>query len=225
MLIETALVANDDTIRESISINFPDDEWAQLAQFHSHVNGLRETRFVQEGRGGSIGFRWKLGEPARVSEKQIEEEPVWAMLHKLRPFVLQKERCFLPSILKLLKRRLDHVALHRHLDDIRDTFTLKSMEQRIHLLGPGRPPLSQQVVMDWLNSFQYHHDEEKRVKVIRDLGPFAQYQDGMNVAVFALVDMVQSILGAGDLVETLQGCIEGAITEVRCPPSYFVQKL
>lgn len=221
VFIETTLVANNNSRRESVLFTIPDEEWGDLIQFLHHVNDLRTTRFVQEGRGGSIGLNWKKGEGLRVSGKQVEEEPVWAMLHKLRPFVLQNEKCFLPKILKALKLRLNHVAFRRHLDRLRDGFSLKLMKQRMPLRGPGRPPLSQQVVMDWLNSYQYHQDAEKRVAVLRDLGPFAESQEGTSTVLFALVDMVQSVLDTGALVETLQRCSEGTMPEVRCPPEYF----
>lgn len=75
--------------------------------------------------------------------------------------------------------------------------------------------------MDWLNSFQYHHDGKKCEAVLRDLGPFAKHQDGLAIATFALVDMVQAVLGTGDLVETLQLCLDGSSHEIRCPAEYF----
>lgn len=221
MLIETTLVASDDSHREPVSFTIPDEEWEHLIQFRRHIDGLRATSFVREGRGGGIGFKWKIGEGLQVSAKLVDEEPVWAMLLKLRPFVLQNERSFLPSTLKALKKRLAHVAFHRHLDRLRDAFTLKLMEKRISLQGPGRPPLSYQVVMDWLNSHQYHYDADKRVAVVRDLGLFAEHQDGMGAVLIALVDMVQSSLDTGDFIETLQRCTEGTMPLVRCPPEYF----
>ena len=98
------------------------------------------------------------------------------------------------------------------------------MESRFLLRGTGRPPLSHAVVMDWLNSFQYHFDSEKRVKVLEDLGPFADFQDGMNVALFSLVDMVQAVLGVSDVIKTLELCADGTIPEIECPPTYFDQR-
>lgn len=221
VLIETTLISSDGVFRESISLTIPDDEWGMLILFIHHVAGLRATRFVREGHGGNVKFTWKHGEAMRVSGNVIDEEPVWAMLHKLRPFVLQKERCYLPKILKILKRRLAHVAFQRHLDMLRDAFFLKSMDQRIRIRGPGRPPLSQAVVMDWLNSYQYHYDDAKGVAVNHDLGPLAGEQNGMPIAVFALVDMVQAVLDTGGLVETLQLCADGSMPEILCPPHYF----
>lgn len=223
MLIETTLVASDDAYSESVSFDIPDGDWSLLTVFWQRSEVLRSTRFVQEGRGGSITFNWKVGEPIRMGSNALEVEPVWAMLLKLRPFVLQKERCYLPSVLKMLKRHLSHPAMHRHIDQIRDAFMLKSMNQRIQMSGPGRPPLSQAVVMDWLNSYHYHHDEAKAESVVRDLGPFAKQQDGLGIATFVLVDMVQAILATGDLIEMLQLCSEGLMPEIRCPADYFGQ--
>lgn len=224
MLIQTTLVATNDAHRESVSFDIPDGDWSLLTVFRQRSDVLRSTRFVQEGRGGSITFNWKVGEPVRMGSNPLEEEPIWAMLLKLRPFVLQNERCYLPSVLKMLKRYLSHPATHRHLDQLRDAFMLKSMNQRILMSGPGRPPLSQAVVMDWLNSYHYHHDEAKAESVVRDLGPFAQEQDGLGIATFVLVDMVQAVLGTGELIEMLQLCQEGLMPEIRCPTDYFVQQ-
>ncbi|MBD8270238.1 hypothetical protein [Pseudomonas fluorescens] len=224
MLIETTLVATNDTHSEAVSFDIPDGDWSLLVAFRKHSEVLRSTRFVQEGRGGSITFKWKAGEPIRMGSNLIEEEPIWAMLLKLRPFVLQKEQCYLPSVLKILKRHLSHPAIHRHLDQLRDAFMLKSMNQRIQMSGPGRPPLSQAVIMDWLNSYHYHHDDAKAESVVRDLGPFAEQQDGLGIATFVLVDMVQAVLANGELIETLQLCHEGLMPEIRCPADFFQQR-
>lgn len=221
MLIETTLVATNDLHRESVRCTIPDGDWACLMEFWRHSEVLRSTRFVQESRGGSISIRWKLGESAQLASEPLDEEPIWAMLLKLRPFVLQNEHCYLPSALKILKRSLRHAAFHRHLDQLRDAYLLKSMNKRIRMSGPGRPPLSHKVVMDWLNSYHYHHDKAKGQAVLHDLGPFAHQQDGLGIATFALVDMVQAILDTGAFVETLQQCLDRSQTEIRCPAEYF----
>lgn len=221
MLIKTTLIATNDLQREAVAFTIPERDWALLKEFWQRAEVLRSTRFVQEQRGGSISIKLSLGKPVRLGSERLDEEPIWAMLLKLRPFVLQNERCHLPSILRMLKRHLRHRAFHRHLDELRDAYSLKLMEKRIPMRGPGRPPLSHQVVMDWLNSFEYHHDEKKSEAVLRDLGPFAEEQNGLGIATFALVDMVQAVLATGDFVETLQLCQAGSMPEIQCPSQYF----
>lgn len=221
MLIETSLVANDDSHRDNVSFIIPSEEWEHLIHFRRHVDALRTTSFVREGHGGGVSLKWAIGEGLRVEARHVDEEPVWAMLLKLRPFVLQNERSFLPSILNVLKRRLVHPAFHRHIDSLRDAFNLKLLEKRMSFRGPGRQLMSHQVVMDWLNSYHYHQDIDKRAVVIRDLGQLSESQDGMGTVLIALVDMVQSALGAGDFIETLERCTEGTMPVIRCPPNYF----
>ena len=75
--------------------------------------------------------------------------------------------------------------------------------------------------MDCLNSYHYHQDETKGEAVLRDLGPFAKEQDGMGIAIFPLVDMVQAVLDTGAFAETLQLCSEGVIAEIFCAIEYF----
>lgn len=50
--------------------------------------------------------------------------------------------------------------------------------------------------------------------MLRDLATFAKARDGLSLATFALVDMIQAILAAGDFVETLQLCQEGLMPEI-----------
>lgn len=221
LLIETSLVANDGSSKESVSFDIPDNEWEQFLQFRRHADNLRATRFVQERHGGSISLRWGAAGSAHVTTKHVDEEAVWAMLLKLRPFVLQNELSFVPSTIGTLKRRLTHVAFHRHLDLLRDAYTLKQLERRLNLQGVGRPPLSYQVVMDWLNSYQYHFDSTKRAAVERDMGSLGNVQNGVGAVLIALVEMIQSSLSTGDFIETLERCVEGTMPEISCPIEYF----
>ena len=105
MKIETNLVASDLSRCDPVAIEIPYSEWQCLKEFFRLAEKLRASRFVREGRGGSIGFSWKPGEGILAKSKEIEEEPVLAMLLLLRPFILNRERSFLPKIVKLLKRK------------------------------------------------------------------------------------------------------------------------
>ena len=167
MHIETILAAENDLHRERVFFTIPAKDWTLMEEFWRRSETLRSTSFVQEQRGGSFSIKWSRNQPPRLGSDRLDEESIWAMLHKLRPFVLKKERGHLPAVLNVLKRNLSHRALHRHLNQLRDAYMLKSLDARISIRGPDRPPLSHQVVMDWLNSFQYHHDEDKTQVVLR----------------------------------------------------------
>jgi hypothetical protein len=210
-------VADDERSGE-VECSIPDNEWADFVAFRSEVERLRATKFVQNKRGGHISVSWKLGKPLSVSAPtQYDEEEVLAMLLRLRPFVLEDEEFYFNKIKNRLKRRLQHRIFHKHLDLLADGFTLKLMTRKIGLQGQGRPPLSVGVVMDWLNSFEYHRDKKKRQTVEHDLGIFEKDRNGLPIVLIALVDMVQSVLHLSDFVETLEQIVEGSRTEIKIP--------
>jgi hypothetical protein len=221
VLIETVLAATNGSRKEPVSFSIPDEEWQQFLRFLNYSDALRSTRFVREGQGGHIGFRWESGSPVRVHQKEIDEEPVWAMLLKLRPFVLQNEPSYVPSTINGLKRHIRHKAFQRHLNELRDGFLLNTLRGKLQVKGPARSPLSYEVVMDWLNSYQYHLDDSKRKAVVTDLGALGDSQDGLSTILLGLVDMVQASLGTGDFIETLRRCAEGTMPVIHCPPDYF----
>ena len=108
-------------------------------------------------------------------------------------------------------------CLHTHLLEIHSAVLLGVL----NLQGGGRPPLSYQVVMDWLNSYQYHFDSAKRAAIERDVGSLGNVQNGVGAVLIALVEMIQSSLSTGDFIETLERCVEGTLPEVSCSIEYF----
>jgi len=143
------------------------------------------------------------------------------MLLRLRPFVLNKEAYYFHKIKNILKRRLDHRAFCMHIGLLDDGFSLKSMQCKISFDGQGRSPLSVAMVMDWLNSYEYHRDPNKRKAVEQDLGILGRDQNGLPVILFALVDMIQSILDLDSLVETLMQVESGARSKIDCPSGFL----
>ena len=143
------------------------------------------------------------------------------MLHKLRPFVLEREQFHLLTFKKILDRRLrGHPSFANQLDMIKRAFQLEIMREQFELYSPGRNPLSLKVVMDWLNAFEYHRNPKKRADVKNDLWFFGDDQDGRPIMLFALVDMIQSVLTMDDLVATLLRIPDGT-NEVKCPANWL----
>lgn len=56
--IEAELVSFDRELRELVGIEFEDDEWIVVNEFHANSERLRSTRFVQKGDGGQIAVSW-----------------------------------------------------------------------------------------------------------------------------------------------------------------------
>lgn len=202
-----------------MSFEIAADDWRRLLSFSEEVERLRSTRFVQERMGGQISLSFRAGEGFRSESKAVDSEAVAAMLLRLRPFVLAREEHYFHKVKNLLRRRLAHRAFREHIDQIDDAFCLKTMSEVVRVSGATRPLLSVEVVMDWLNSYEYHRDKKKRQAIEEDLGLFGKNQNGLPVILFALVDMVEAVLGLGNLVTVLIRIEKGDIQELPCIPS------
>lgn len=217
------VILTDGENREEYSCIFPIHEWETLLSFHENVEGLRSTRFVQNERGGQISVHWERGQPVRTVPHEVDNDEVWSMLLKLRPFVLEKEVYYFHRIKNTLKRRLGHPAFRSHVDQLHKGFTLGYLQEKLKLRGAGRPLMSVDVVMDWLNSFEYHRDPKKRRTVEMELGFLGKDKNGLSTILFALVEMINAVLAMGDLVETLVKAADGECPEIKCEPGLLPQ--
>lgn len=205
---------------ERASCVFPRAEWDILRDFHRDAEVLRGTRFVRNGRGGSISVTVNA-EGVTSTPTLPDDEEIWAMLMKLRPFVLSNEPHNFHRTRSLLGRRLTHRAFRMQLRDIKNGFSLKTIQQKLRISMGGTHLLSDKVVMDWLNAFEYHRDPEKRESALDALGFFAQHKNGLGVVLFALTVKVKSILALGDLIETLMLVERSEMIEITCPADFL----
>lgn len=221
MDIRTVLAASDGSRREEVTFQVPEKDWEHMINFLGHVTRLNDTRFVKQRRGGSIGFNVTEPNGISVDRTEVDEEMVCALLMRLRPFVLRKDYYYLNQFIGgTLKRYLKHAVFHNVLNSAAYGFSLKRFDNA-KLYSSARAPLSFNAVMDWLNAFEYHFDIEKRERVALDLGPFSTVQNGLNVVLFALVDIVEAVRTAGSVVENIQACADGRLAEILCEPKLF----
>lgn len=212
-----SLVTQDGSKHEAVSYEIPDDEWGRLKRFHIEVENLRATNFVQKKQGGQIAMKWQAGAMLRSNANPVDTEAVWAMLLRLRPFVLKNEDYYFHKIKNLLSRRLEHHVFRKHLGLLSEIFALKTLQEKVDLNFSGRKMLSVETVMDWLNAFAYHRDQDKKQLVESDLGFLGDDEDGLPVVLFALVDMIKAVLGVGSLVETLMQVESNSLDKISYP--------
>ena len=218
---EVALVGMDSPHNENVEISIPDEVWARLVSFKKEADILRSTSFIKKQRGGQISISLSARQPIRSKAREIDIEELWAMLHRLRPFVLKKEQHYFHNTNNELKRWIEHPSFRSYLDELKGGFNLKNMQQRIGFSANSKTLVSEDLVMHWLNSFQYHRYQEKKEVVEETLGIFGKDQDGTPVVLFSLVDMIKSILSLSDLIETLMLVNQGELNEIKCPERHL----
>src|SRR2546427_7540176 len=87
-----------------IAGEIPDNDWGVLLSFLEDAEQLRRTGFVTHGANVRYEFSWHHEKGQEHKATMPDEDSVSAFLHRMRPFVLQRERSFLPKILNVLRR-------------------------------------------------------------------------------------------------------------------------
>lgn len=219
---DVTLVANDSSVIKLIHFSVPDDEWATMVDFKKEADDLRSTQFVQNRMGGKISVRFEMGKFTLEKSEPIDLEKILAMLMRLRPFVLNDEKTYFHKVKNIMKRWLEHQVFRDHLDALGDGFTLRTMQQKFNISSSeGYRLISHDVVMDWLNAFHYHRNASKRETLEDVMGEFLEDQGGAPLVLFSLADMIQSILGLSDLIETLMEVKDRVRNEISCDSQYL----
>lgn len=157
---------NDSNIPIHVHCEFPGDEWSRLSRFAEFAGQLSQTRVRKDG--GLLEFT-----VITTAEGQIEiqgklpsPDDADAFLHRMRPFVLKhKEPTYLPHICNTIARRMNDPRIRARLDRQKKLFDGERMRSMVTIKSNEVVLNSEQMLMKWLNAFEYHRDEDKRNEV------------------------------------------------------------
>ena len=198
------LESDDNKFKEIVTFEMPPEGWARALRFLQATERLRSTRFVQDEMGGSISVTLSAERGLSSCARDIDEDAVGNMLMKIRPFILQNDPDVnFHNIISLLSRYVAHSPLRGELKSFATVFRLQGMQFAEYFGALGRPPMTIDEVMAWLNAVEYHPDPEKRRTVVQELGLFGRDRNGLPVALYAVVEMLKAILALSDFIETL----------------------
>jgi len=133
------------------------------------------------------------------------------VLHRLRPFLLQKESSNFLSICNLLHKRLDHPALRASIAYFRELFDGRSFQALMTARSATLVLNSLETFMKWVNAFEYHRDPELRQE-IEDAHTIVPLESTKGMMVYMMIEMCKAIGGIGELLNAMK---EGKGTEVQ----------
>lgn len=146
----------------SLSGSFLPDIWNLLNEFLQYANDLLNTKFVKSGMPASLNIKWEKDSGMVVSTKLPDWDDVTVFLHKFRPIGLQSESTNFYKICSFLSKELDHPYFRNMIDEQREIYGGKRMQSQFRIQSNDVIINSEQVLNDWLNSFEYHRNKEKR---------------------------------------------------------------
>lgn len=142
---------------------FPDAEWADALRYLNAFSKLSKCRIVETQSQLNLGFSWKAGEEVSFWASLPPNDDIDAFLHRMRPFVLKDEPTSFYRMRNVVARRVALESMRSHLEHVKATYSGTAMGFSIDY--SNRRLTSDEAVDLWLNAFEYHQDEDKRVEI------------------------------------------------------------
>jgi len=151
----------------------------------------------------SAGITRRKGEGLSDASNLPSDDDINNLLHRLRPFILQKEPYYFPKVKNILRKNLKHDESQNALVALRDLFTGKTFQEKVEIKSDKETIInSENVLKDWLNSSHYHRNADKR-ELINRLGKMwpGNFMEG--VFVHMLFDKTKAIKHLSAIIEIL----------------------
>lgn len=184
--------------------SFQADAWNSLIEYLEYADDLLDTKFVKDGMPAALNIKWERGSDMIVSTKLPNWDDVTVFLHKFRPIGLEKESTYFYKICNILTKELTHPHLRNMVDEQRDVYSGKRAQLAFKIQSNDVILNSEKVLYDWLNSYEYHRDKEKRkfIESLHEMFPL----DGSKVLFLGLLsDKTQAIYNMAVLVRVVVG--------------------
>lgn len=150
---------------ESAHAEVPNDEWAVVEEFLKLAEALFNTQAMNMGM--SYRLHWKEGVGFEFSGELPPDDDLAIVLHRMRPFILQKESTYLPKVIGVLSRYIDHAGFREMTKGIIDEFMGKSFQRQMKVDVGGVTLNTDKMVNNWLNACEYHHAEDAKQELER----------------------------------------------------------
>ncbi len=155
-------------------------------------------------------------EPLAASGKLPDYRDLVFVMHKMRPFILERERTSFTRVLSRLGKYLAHDSFRDCLGSLRERWTGREFESQVQFYSMGRAVRCEQFLMNWLYAYEYHRNQVRKAEVDSLLrGMPVELSRFIFVATIA--EKVTAVLGLSQLVEAAMGKRDHTEWVVRSP--------
>ena len=194
---------------ETVAGAIEEEEWSKLADYLECSYRLAACEFAKTSFQLKFGFSWQRGEPVRFNATLPPERDIAEFLHRMRPFVLEREPTAFQRVRNIVARHLTVPLAQRHLDGLRRRFAVEDIGFTIKV---GDLVLTApEAVRKWLNAFEYHRDTDKQT----ELRAMYQVFPESSARVLFLVVLLEQAAAIGRLGALLDSLVKRDGTERR----------
>ena len=177
-----------------------DDDIKLLRRFQGLMERVTANGLVRRGVPALTNINWAAENGMTITCPPFQDEEMHALLHVLRPVVLQDESTSFAQISALLTKRFANKSLGRHLKYLRAVFTDGELSLFMQFHVGGVPILDDSTFNLWLNADQYHADE-KKLEEWKKLEAALSVQSTRDLMMTQLQSKVKSLLLLSHIVD------------------------
>jgi hypothetical protein len=139
---------------------------------------------------------------------------IQALLHVMRPFVLQSEPTAFNKIVNMLKRRIPDDRVRASFDRQKAIFSGEEFQQQMKMTaftGPGTQAVlnSEATFQLWLNAYEYHRDEDKKA-AMEELHALLPFEWLRAMFVSMMMDRALAVLNIANFIRFLETSAPGS---------------
>jgi hypothetical protein len=197
------------------AVSFEDAEWTLLTRFRQFSAEVAETPIMLEGRRVSTSLSFDFTTGAESHAVVVPPKPeIQALLHVMRPFVLQHEPTAFNRIVNILEKCIPDPRMRAVLERQKELFSGKNFQQQVKMTASSAPGTeavlnSEETFQLWLNTHEYHRDEDKQAAMeeLQALLPF-DWLRAMFISM--LFDRALAVINIANFIHFLETCQPGA---------------
>ena len=196
---------NDET-GETVSVSgeFSDDEVRLLEAFVKYADEVWDSDFMKSEERGQFTIQWDEKSGMKITTVLPDWNQVIVFLHKFRPILLQNEKTNFYKIHNLLAKKLNHPNFRNSLGVQHERYSGKTYQSEVQIKSNKILLNSETVLFDWLNSHEYHRDEDKQ-EFLESLHQMIPLDTSKVIFLGLLIDKALASINLADLIRVVLG--------------------
>lgn len=190
--------------RITITGELQDDEWEILLKYNEYADELANIALVRNGGPGNLTLNYNKEKGYSYSCSLPPEEQIIALLHRLRPFLLNDEPTNFNKIRNCLCRRFKDDELEKLLKMQKDAFLGNHMQSMVKFISNKVVINSEEILQKWLNAHEYHKDLDRQ-KELESLHQIFPLETSRTIFIMMLYDKANAILEVSHIIAVLLG--------------------
>ena len=188
----------------AVSGTFDDQEWKALLEFVQYAKDLQALQLVSQGGPGKLSLSYTAESGLSYLVDLPPEDQILALLHRLRPFVLNDEPTNYYRVYNHLTRRFDDKPFRHFLKSLRGYYSGKRMQAIVLIQSNEALINSEETLMKWLNAHEYHKDRDNQAE-LESLHQVLPLETSRAIFVMMLYDKVRAIFVVANLINVMAG--------------------